>query len=152
MAETNMPETRDQQADAHEASLRQQLEQHPDDGKVLFELGVLCAQAGRFGEGRDLLEQAIKLDKDNPQLHLSAAGMAANDGDLDAAAREYRKALLLRADLPQAHIGLGQIAEAREQGSTAEEHFTTALKADPDNADAQLGLARLRMSAYLCGI
>lgn len=143
MADTNKP---DSQANSKETALRQQLEQQPEDVKVLSELAVLCAGEGRFGEGRDLLERAIELDKDDPRLHLSAAGMAANEGDLDAAGHEYRKALLLRANLPQAHVGLGQIAEARDQDSTAEEHFTSAVKYDPENVDALLGLARLRMA------
>ncbi len=146
MAESRLPPTTPEQAAEREADMRQQLEQHPEDANILAELGVLCADDGRFGEGRDLLERAIALDKSDPRLHVSAAGMAANDGDMDAAASDYRKALLLQADLPLAHIGLGQIAEAREQFSTAEEHFEAAVKVDPENADALLGLARLRMA------
>ncbi|MGB8715765.1 MAG: tetratricopeptide repeat protein, partial [Rhodanobacteraceae bacterium] len=128
-----------------DAAMRQQLEQHPEDATILADLGVLCADDGRFGEGRDLLERAIELDQSNALLHVSAAGMAANDGDLDAAESAYRKALSLQADMPLAHVGLGQLAEAREQFSTAEEHFEEAVRVDPENADALLGLARLRM-------
>ncbi len=145
MAESTSTSAAPASPDANESSLRERLQQQPEDLVTLTTLAVLCANKGRFGEGRDLLERAIAINGNDPRLHLSAAGMAANDGDLDGAAAEYRKALLLRADLPNAHVGLGQIAEAGQQFSTAEEHFTEALKIDSEDADAMLGLARLRL-------
>lgn len=147
MADSTPSSTESSQADEQEARLRQRLEENPEDFDTLAALAVHCADRGRFAEGRDLLERAIAIRPDDPRLHLSAAGMAANDGDLDAAASAYRKALLLHENLPAAHVGLGQIDEDSGRFSSAEEHYNQALNIDVDSVDALLGLARLRLHA-----
>ena len=135
-----------QEAAAREVQLREQLAQQPADTAVLGELGVLCADAGRFDEGYQLLERAVALKPDDPRLRLAAAGIAASNGDLELAERQYRKALVLRAGLAQAHVGLGQIAESRGLLSSAEEQFRAALDADADHVPALMGLARIRLA------
>lgn len=147
MADSDNAPSASAPAETPEVELRRRLAEHPEDVDTLAALGVKCAGSDRLEEARDLLARAIGLRGDEPRLRLMAAGMAANDGDLETAEKEYREALLLRSDLPDAQVGLGQIAELRGQASLAASHFEQARKLAPDHAGAMLGLARLHLDA-----
>ncbi len=72
-----------------------------------------------------------------------AAYQFAMAGDLENAAREYRKALAINPGHADAHIELGRILFRQQALEEAEGHFVKAVQCRPDNVNARSNLGNL---------
>lgn len=73
------------------------------------------------------------------------------NGQLDAAAKQYRKALRMNAHDSRARVNLGNIEAARTDWKSAEKHYRMALRDSSTSFDAMnnLAIALLRQNKRL---
>src|SRR5262245_56438169 len=90
---------------------------------------VVLAVAGGCGRSADVPGGAVR-------EHLDAALRAHAAGDLDTAARQYRRVLDADGTNKFAHYNLGLIAQTRSDRVTAEREYRIALETDADFAPA----------------
>ena len=90
----------------------------------------------------DLLE-ALKLSPETPQDTLLAAGLAEQNGQLEAAEKAYRRVIAEDPNNTEAAAGLGHILLVRKQYAEAETLLRAALDKKPDDPvlTAQLAAA-----------
>jgi tetratricopeptide (TPR) repeat protein len=119
---------------------------YPDDPEVLYHTGRL------FGNYAYL--QTVKLARiapDSVWLHQAAGEANESQGQLDEAAAEYRRVLVLAPTRPGLHFRLGRVLLARSRqargdaGAEAEAltEFGLELQTDPTNADAAYEIGEL---------
>lgn len=135
----------DADTESSEAQCRARLFTDPNDVVAMRRLGWLCGQSGRMAEARDLLDRALAIAPQSVNLQVTAAELAAQDGDPEAAEPGYRKALALDPNAAAAQVGLGRIAYERGQWQIAEQYHRAALRVAPEaiNGLFGMGLARL---------
>jgi tetratricopeptide (TPR) repeat protein len=69
---------------------------------------------------RAILEQALKLDPNNPTVHFKLGHLYHSEGKLDAAIQEYRTTIRLKPDAARPHLALGRALKAqgkRQEGA-----------------------------------
>lgn len=66
----------------------QELRVNPFDAAALNNLAVSRAQAGHYGEARELLERALRLSPDSAELQRNLERLTAWESAIDAAPRE----------------------------------------------------------------
>lgn len=76
---------------------------------------------------RSMLEQAVKLDPDNPWVHFKLGYLHHNEGDLDAAIQEYRTTIRLKPDAARPHLALGRALKAQGKKQESQEEFYAYL-------------------------
>jgi tetratricopeptide (TPR) repeat protein len=119
---------------------------YPDDPEVLYHTGRL------FGNYAYL--QTVKLARiapDSVWLHQAAGEANESQGQLDEAAAEYRRVLVLAPNRPGLHFRLGRVLLARSRqarGDAVAEaealtEFGLELQTDPTNADAAYEIGEL---------
>lgn len=88
----------------------------------------------------------LSVDSTDAESHFGLGLQAHRDGDLDEAARRYRRAVELRDDLPQAWYNLGLIHEEWGDNLSAARAYERAVEALPLYPQAlnNLGLLRAR--------
>jgi tetratricopeptide (TPR) repeat protein len=68
------------------------------DVTVLYELGVLSAEAGKNARASELLQRALEMDPDFPEAELALGELFEQDGKRDEAKRAFRETLRLDPD------------------------------------------------------
>ena len=116
----------------------------PRSVKVLGNLAVEEAAAGRRAEARALLDRALALAPDVPALLLNRASVALQDGDLEEAARRVDAVLSRNPDEPFALLLQGQIAARHGDLEGAERALARAVALRPGWPDPALYLERIR--------
>jgi tetratricopeptide (TPR) repeat protein len=88
---------------------------------------------------RATLQEALRLDPDNPWAHLKLGYLYHSEGNLDAAIREYRTTIHLKPDAARPHLALGRalIAQGRKQQG-AEEMYAYLMLAEKKPSNQQL--------------
>ena len=109
-------------------------------------LGDNLRLAGHAQDAVPVLERTIH---DNPRFAqplLSLAAVRIQQRDLDAAAAEYAKVLVLEPDNVEAHRGLGDVALIRGDLPPAEEHYARIVQLDAGDVAAltKLGVVKMR--------
>jgi tetratricopeptide (TPR) repeat protein len=79
------------------------------------------------------LEEFIKADPRNPDLYTKMAGLRRQQGDMDQAIADYKKALEINPESVQALYGLVMIFSSRLEFSNALEKINIIRKIQPDN-------------------
>jgi tetratricopeptide (TPR) repeat protein len=86
---------------------------------------------------------------DSAQLHRALAEHLVNDGHIDGAITEYRKALTITPDTADVHFELGQAIEAQSQVDSnlaqAQQEFEASLRLNPANASCECQLAEVEL-------
>jgi len=87
-----------------------------------------------------------RLNADRPEAHIETGNLAAARGQLDAAAREFRQALILDPALTGAAINLADLHRSQGEEPLAEQALREALRHAPSSAPAHhaLGLSLVR--------
>jgi tetratricopeptide (TPR) repeat protein len=131
------------------ADLRTAVQLKPGNYQAHVSLAQAYAGQGRTEEARDEFSEAIRCQKELPDLYRTRADFSWRSGDLAAARRDLRRALALDAPTSRAaaddHVKLGQLLQRQQQYEAAVREYALALKIRPDHA----GALRLRAVAML---
>jgi tetratricopeptide (TPR) repeat protein len=126
-----------------EQDLRFILEREPDNSMALNALGyTLADRTTRYDEAKALIEQALRLDPQDPAILDSLGWVNYRLGNLDEAERLLRQAL---ARFPDHEVAahLGEVLWAQGKRREARKVWTTALKQQPDSILLRSTLLRL---------
>jgi arylsulfatase A-like enzyme/Flp pilus assembly protein TadD len=98
------------------------LSERPNDGQVVKYLGIALVDAGKYQEGFDTLQRAIRMGGADALAYNSLGIAQSNLGRVNDAVESYRKALSIKGDYHQARLNLsfallktGQVSEARQE-------------------------------------
>lgn len=111
--------------------------------KIGLTNGFLRAFAGMNygGKIKENLDRALKLDPENPLVHVSM-GMQdyytppAVGGSMERAANHFRRALQYDPENAEAWLWLGLALKAQKKNAEAKKAFETVLRFDPENTRA----------------
>jgi len=106
--------------------------QRPELG-IALSMALLAAD--RATEAREVMQDLVLRQPDNPALYISLGIVAHTQKKGDEAQAIIRKALDLDPNLAEAHYALGILAEHRRDGE-AEAHYRRAVSLKPDFAEA----------------
>ncbi len=107
---------------------------------VLLILGVLTWRQGRvYRDEETLWRDTLAKNPGAWMAHNNLGMLLQSRGELDAAARHYRRTVELKPDYAYGHNNLGTAVEARDRRA-AIGHFERALELDPDYAKAHYNL------------
>lgn len=88
---------------------------------------------------RAMLEEALRLDPDNPWVHFKLGYLYHSEGNLDAAIREYRTTIHLKPDAARPHLALGRALKAQgKKQEGAEEMMAYLMLAEKNPANKPL--------------
>lgn len=121
------------------------LEKEPESLSAvqLYDQGVAAHKKNDFKTALDLFEQALKMDRNNPDILNMLAHCQLKLGKIDDAVENYKKALRLRPTFPEAREYLGEayveaalreIKTLRGYGNEAAEELEDLVKALKDAA------------------
>ncbi|HKF55777.1 MAG TPA: tetratricopeptide repeat protein [Blastocatellia bacterium] len=120
----------------------------PRLGGVRFELSQAILETASSNqnaqaESQRLLEEAVKIEGDNPHIESLMGEIAVSRGDLDTAYKHYDRALALNPSEVQAEMGLARLSMEHRKPDEAVKFLLATIQADPLNGEAhyRLGLA-----------
>ena len=99
----------------------------PSNGPGWSRLGQILAQQQKFSEAIAAFERALEWDHQDVWTLRDVAESMANLGRLDAAQREYRRALKLKPRFGPAWLGLGKLLEEMGRQSEADDCYREGL-------------------------
>jgi tetratricopeptide (TPR) repeat protein len=116
---------------------------HPDDPRILNNLGSALVMRGRYAEAIPEFERSVELDPQYPahQDNLGRALLAA--GRPDDAILRIEKGLQYYPDSAELHNDLGLAFGSKRRIEEAEAEFAKALEINPSYAAAQRNLGRV---------
>lgn len=126
-----------------EADLRRILQREPENAMALNALGyTLADRTTRYAEARALIEQAHKLNPEDPAVLDSLGWINYRQGQLDTAESLLRQAL---EGFPDAEVAahLGEVLWANGKQREARKVWAAALANDPENPILRSTLLRL---------
>ena len=126
-----------------EADLRRILQREPENAMALNALGyTLADRTTRYAEARALIEQAHKLNPEDPAVLDSLGWVNYRQGQLDTAESLLRQAL---EGFPDAEVAahLGEVLWANGKQREARKVWAAALANDPENPILRSTLLRL---------
>ncbi len=115
---------------------------------VVLTLGAATRHyLGFWKDDRTLFGRAARAVPGNWFAHQNLAGAAAERGDFEEAARQYRRVIELEPAFPKAYDGLGHALDKLGRTEEAVGLLTTAVRLDPRSAEARnnLGIAMERL-------
>jgi predicted CXXCH cytochrome family protein len=122
----------------------------PDDAAAWGLLGWVLWQQDKPDkkvEAKNLLETAVKLDPDSPDLHNYLAAVLMGAGDAVAAEREFRAAVKINPAVAEWQSNLASLLASRGEIAEARYHFEQSIRLNPEYAEARLNYARLLANA-----
>jgi len=88
---------------------------------------------------RAALQEALRLDPDNPWVHFKLGYLYHSEGNLDAAIREYRTTIRLKPDAARPHLALGRALTAQgKKQEGAEEMYAYLMLAEKKPSNEKL--------------
>lgn len=127
---------------------RDHLQQQPDNARAWWALSHICYQQRRVGESIEYLEQALRIETENPELYFALGGLLSRTGkDLARAIACYRRAISLRPEYSQALLNLGVLYYKLQDYTAAIEILSRIVAIERNNEKAlyNLGLALMRV-------
>lgn len=101
----------------------------PADARSLLLLARAQANQGRLAEALAWCDRFVAAAALDPAGHFLRASILHEQGEVDEAARAYRRALYLDPDFVIAHFALGNLDNGRGRPDEAQRHFRHALHA-----------------------
>lgn len=121
---------------------RRGAEYAPQLWSVHYNLGLAHLKLKQSAEARAELFEALRINRDVPEIHNSLALAQAGLGDTDGAVTSLRQALALDPQMVEANNNLGTILFERKDYEGARRAFSQALDRDPSSVSAHFNLAR----------
>lgn len=115
-----------------ERGYRDHLAKYPEDATALHFLGLLRTQQGRFHEGIELMDAAVRVDPGYVDAWSNLAIAFFQQKDLDRSEKCCRKAIELRPNFANAWGNLGRALRAKGLGEEALQAWRRALVIDPN--------------------
>lgn len=124
------------------AIYQQILQATPNHPEALHFLGVIANQEGNNEIAVELIGKAICA---NPSslMHYNLGLALKAQGNLDAAAENYRKALSIRPDYAEAHYNLGNVLQEQGRLDMAAACYRKAITCKPEYAKAHCNLGNV---------
>jgi tetratricopeptide (TPR) repeat protein len=122
-------------ADA-EACFRQVLEKFPTHPDALHLLGFVAIAAQRDAAGVELIRQAIRHNRNNPDYYAHLGAGYSNLGQLEEALESYTGALNLRSNLPAVLYSRANVLTRLNRLKEALADYERACSLKPDYVDA----------------
>jgi tetratricopeptide (TPR) repeat protein len=119
---------------------RQILQAEPRHVPAIHLLGVVALKAGNAQAAIDVLTLAIRIEGNQPSLHINLGEALRAAGKLDLAAASYRQAAMLDPHA-QPHFLLSLVHQVRGDLAAAESAARRAIELKPDYAEAHYALA-----------
>lgn len=120
----------------------------PLDGNAHNSLAWTLYRVGKLDEGLQEVNQALSLKPQDPEFVNTLASLQFDQGNLSAAADNFKKAIsLTKVPNPADLYGLAVIAVTRGDTTAAAHYFNEALKIDPKYTDADYLRDRVGLSA-----
>src|SRR5690349_5565869 len=132
-------------ADAYEA-VNRALEHAPADTALLFAKGSTLLDWGRFGESRQSYEEAERNGLRSVGLYRHLGWACFHGGDLDAAERYLRSAILAGPNDFDALFCLGVVLQARDAQDEAADVLAQAVALRPNDFQARLMLGNSQLA------
>jgi Tfp pilus assembly protein PilF len=88
-----------------------------------------------------LFERAIRVTKNNSQMHYNLGTFLTRHDRLDEAINQFRKAIQIKPNYPKAHFNLANALKEQSKLGEAIHHYQLLLLVEPDNAEAHNNLA-----------
>lgn len=116
----------------------------PDNGDVLYLLGMTYGFQGRYDAATATLRRAQALQPADPDVALGLIRVAAWRGDFDSAADAAESFLQRNPDNLEARNLRGRVAFYRSRYGEAERDFADVRRRAPDNVEALIGLGDVK--------
>ena len=110
-------------------------------GLYLNSIGVAYAKAGWGNKALNVLQQAVALVKENPEVYHNLGNILKQKGRSTEAKRAYQKALSLHPHYAAAYYQIGNLYRETEHAEEAAQAYAKALDIQPDLLRAQVNLA-----------
>lgn len=104
------------------------LARHPDDPKVLNDLGCLLDVSGATARGHALLSQAHRLRPDDPDIGYNYARSLFQQGKVDEAGKEADRLVTQNPDSAEARLLKASVAVQKRDYATAQDQVDKVLK------------------------
>ena len=108
---------------------------------VYANLAAICGMQRRFNELIELLQRALQLKPDQPEIHNNLGVAYQEQGELTAAISSYKTALKLRSIYPEANNNLGNALKEQGDLTGAISCYKSAIRFKPNYAEAHNNLA-----------
>lgn len=115
----------------------------PDDWDVNFNLGYAYYLTGKLPEAERYLTRATLVDSSRPDAFFYLGLTKLKLGEVDAAAANVQRAVIIRPDTVHYHFGLGVIFKLQGNLAGALSEFHQELDLDPSNTSAQQQAAEI---------
>jgi len=117
----------------------------PTGTMARINLGMWLSERGRAEEAAVALEEALRLEPNDGEVHGNLGIVLASLGRRERAREHLERALALAPESAQAHSNLGNLLAEEGRIDEAAAHYLAALRIDPDYADALNNLANVRV-------
>ena len=117
-----------------EANYRAALSLAPSNVDLCYNLGLICAQSGRFDEAATLIEKALASGAQDPVLLTTLGTIQREMGQLPRARATYTQALALDESNPTTRFNLGVLSQQLGDLEQARAHFEWLTRYDPSDA------------------
>jgi protein O-mannosyl-transferase len=109
---------------------------------IVVAIMAVCAwrQTSYWHDSTTLWTHTLACTSRNGLAHYSCGVALADQGDVDAAIIQYRKALEIRPDFKEARVNLGGALASRGQIDAAIGHYQKVLEINPRNAESHYNL------------
>lgn len=135
-----------EQKDEAMAELKFAASRRSDDWRVYKELAVLLREKNELTDARTNIEQAVKLQAEDPALWLMVGDLRHATQDVEGAKQAYLKAVELKEDDAQAHARLARIYHDEGDLPKAETEARRACELAADDIPARVALGRILLA------
>ena len=103
--------------------------------ETLFFLSIIKAQTKKFEEAKNLINRAIEIKPEMPDLYNNLGLVLWEMKDLNKSLESFKKAIKLNAKFAVAYNNLGLVYRDLDDLKNAEESFLKSIQIDPNNGD-----------------
>lgn len=121
-------------------------EEHYNDYKFYFNLGMAEARLGKYKEAQEAYDKSIELNHDYAPCYLFRGILEHAQGNFDKAKNDYTKAIEVDENMTDAYFNRAQLVFAKESNDEKElknaiKDLKKAVKLDPKFIDAYYSIA-----------